>query len=496
MVTTPTGMPAVDGVVADDTPRDLGASIHEGEPAEQAGIAGDPIDELVERVRPMAAQAVDALQVAASLEADGITDSMARARYGYDDVFTLAEEVRRRAGPAGSTAVPASKMGRRWGPALRDITHGLLYLLPAAVFPVVLAVLGRRSLVLGLVLAGGIGWVWAGSATWLAYRLLGRGYPGSAARVLCWSALAGLPVAAAASVAVAAMTDAGYGLIALSVGQMAYQMASALLVFYRCEPWLFAAMVPAVAGGTAYLVGGARLLPLAIGVGVGSVAVAFGIALSKTRGRQEHPEPPLADGLRGELGQFPMVVAYSTLSAVYLLSAQGRHLEDGFDVPIAAVPLIVGMGVVEWRAKRFVEQARVLLKCVRYPRQFVTRIWLLLAGNVAACLGVVALFAVVLLTALHAAHRLTAAGVVMTAASVLLAGAYFLAFLLAGMARYGWLCGSLAGCTAVHVALVSALLPKLSLLAQTTVFLGSVLVLLLLFLTALTGRLGQARYHR
>jgi hypothetical protein len=84
----------------------------------------------------------------------------------------------------------------------------------------------------------------------------------------------------------------------------------------------------------------------------------------------------------------------------------------------------------------------------------------------------------------------------MTAASVLLAGAYFLAFLLAGMARYGWLCGSLAGCTAVHVALVSVLLPKLSLLAETTVFLGSALLLLLLLLTALTGRLGQARYHR
>jgi hypothetical protein len=496
MVPTPTGMRAVARVIADDTPRDSDVSIGGTEPVEQAGIAGDPIDELVEHVRPVAAQAVDALQIAASLEAEGITDSIARARYGYADVFTLAEEVRHRAGPAGSTAVPASEMGRRWGPALRDITHGLLYLLPAAVFPVALAVLGRRSLVLGLVLAGCVGWVWAGGATWLAYRLLGRGYPGSAARVLRWSAVAGLPVAAAASVVVAMMTNAGYGLTALAVGQMAYQMASALLVFYRCEPWLFAAMVPAVAGGTAYLVGGARLLPVAIGVGVGSVAVAFGIALSKTRGRQEHPEPPLADGLRGELGQFPLVLAYSALSAVYLLSAQGRHLEDGFDVPIAAVPLIVGMGVVEWRAKRFGEQARILLKRVRYPREFVTRVWLLLAGNVAVCLGVVALFGAALLTALHAAHRLTSAGAVMTAASVLLAGAYFLGFLLAGMARYGWLCGSLAGCIALHVALVSALLPQLSRLMETTVFLGSALLLLLLFLTALTGRVGQARYHR
>jgi hypothetical protein len=462
----------------------------------QAGVVGDPVDELVERVRPVVVHAVDALQVAASLEADGITDSMARARYGYADVFALADEVRRRVGPAGSMGVSAPGMARRLGPELRDITHGLLYLLPAAVFPAALAVLGRRSLVLGLVLAGGVGWVWAGGAAWLGYCLLGRGYPGSAARVLRWSAVAGLPVAAAASAAVVATTHASYDLTALAVAVMTYQMASTLLVFYRSEIWLFAAMVPAVAAGIGYLAGGARLLSLAVGVGLGSVALSFGIALTKTRGRYQHPEPRLRDGLHGELGKLPLVVAYAALSAAYLLHAQARHMLDGFDVPIAGIPLIVGMGVVEWRAKRFGEQARALLTRVRYPREFVTRIWVLLAANVAICLGTVALLGTALLIGLYAAHRLSSAGVAMTAASVLLAGAYFLAFLLAGMGRYGWLCGSLAACIAIHVAVVSALQPELSRLADTTVFLGSSLLLLVLFLTALTGRLGQARFHR
>jgi hypothetical protein len=462
----------------------------------QAGVAGDPVDELVERVRPVVTHAVDALQVAASLEADGITDSMARARYGYADVFALADEVRRRVGPAGSTGASAPGMARRLGPELRDVTHGLLYLLPAAVFPAALAVLGRRSLVLGLVLAGGVGWVWAGGATWLGYCLLGRGFPGSAARVLRWSALAGLPVAAAASLTVVATTHAGYDLTALAVAVMTYQMASTLLMFYRCEIWLFAAMAPAVAAGIGYLADGARLLSLAVGVGLGSVALSFGIALGKTRGRYQHPEPRLRDGLRGELGKLPLVVAYGALSAAYLLHAQARHMLDGFDVPVAGVPLIVGMGVVEWRAKRFGEQARALLTRVRYPREFVARIWVLLAANVAVCIGTVALLGTTLLVGLHAAHRLSSAGVAMTAASVLLAGAYFLAFLLAGMGRYGWLCGSLAACIAIHVAALSALQPELSRLADTTVFLGSSLLLLLLFLTALTGRIGQARFHR
>jgi hypothetical protein len=204
----------------------------------------------------------------------------------------------------------------------------------------------------------------------------------------------------------------------------------------------------------------------------------------------------LRDGLHGELGKLPLVVAYAALSAAYLLHAQARHMLDGFDVPIAGVPLIMGMGVVEWRAKRFGEQARALLTRVRYPRQFVTRIWMLLAANIAVCLGAVTLLGATLLIGLSATHRLSSAGVAMTAASVLLAGAYFLAFLLAGMARYGWLCGSLAVCLAIHVAVVSALQPELSRLGDTTVFLGSTLLLFLLFLAALKGRLGQARSHR
>ena len=44
-------------------------------------------------------RAVDALQVAAVLEADGHTDRAAQVEYGYSDLFALASEVFRRLGP-------------------------------------------------------------------------------------------------------------------------------------------------------------------------------------------------------------------------------------------------------------------------------------------------------------------------------------------------------------------------------------------------------------
>jgi hypothetical protein len=464
----------------------------------------DPVDELVGRVRAIAAQTVDALQVAASLESDGVTDAIARDRYGHADVFALAEDVRRRVGQPTTAAVRAEGPPRMRAAARRDIAHGVLYLLPAAVFPAALAVLGRRSLVLAIVLAGALGWVWAGGSSWLAYRLLGSGAPGAAARVLRWSAIAGVPAAAAAGVLVVATTHAGYALAVMATAQMAYQMASTLLVFYQREAWLFAAMTPAALAGVCYLAAGGWLLPLAIAAGGGAVAVAFGLGLRQTTGpsepdKQSEPakqdEPPLRAGLRRELPGLPAVLAYSALSAAYFLHAQAPYMLGSADIPLAAVPLFVGMGVVEWRARRFAEQGRALLARVRFPREFVARVWLLLAREASVCMGAVALLAAAWLPVLAAAGLLTPAGAVMTAANIVLAGAYFVGFLLAGMARYGWLCGSLAGCLALHVVLVSAA-PGVSALADITVFTGSALLLLLLFSTAMVGRVDQARFHR
>src|SRR4051812_21129649 len=472
-------------------------------------VARDPLDELVDRVRPVVAAAVDAMQVAAVLEADGVTDRAAQVRYGYSDVFALATEVHRRAG-RGSAAATVRRVSRRWAAELRDIGHGVLYLLPAPGFPAVLAVLGDRPLILGLIIAGGLGWVWAGGANWLAYRLLGREHPGGAGRALRWATLSGPPVTAAVSAGLVAATGTGYGLVALAAGQMAYQLASSVLVFYRREGWLFAAMLPAAAGVWYWLADAAvpgsvfgfaadevpvgQLRLLAIGVCAASVAVLYGLALWQTTGRSGvAAEPTLRDGLRGELGTFPLVLLYTALSAGYLLHAQARYVQTRVDIAVAIVPLMLGMGVVEWRAQRFVDQARLLLRRVRYPREFAPRIRLLLVAGFLTCVAATGLLAAGLLVLLRDTGVLSPAGVLMAATSVLLGGAYFLGFLLANMDRYRWLCGALGLCLALHVA---ARFFAVTPLADTLALLASAVLLVLLHLYALSGRLGEVRYHR
>jgi hypothetical protein len=468
-------------------------------------ISTDPLDELVDRVRPELGNAVDALQVAAVLESDGISDRGARVEYGYLDVFELAREVYRRLGPAlpATPGIASPRSRRDWRDGLRQVSHGPLYVLPSAVFPAVMAVVGRRSLVLALVFASGLGWVYAGVTAHAAYRLLGFGRPGAAARVLRTSTLSAPVAGVALGAAVVWLAGGGLALVVMVVCQLAYQLASTVLVFYREEGRQAIVMVPAFLAGTAYLLwGGNDLRAGSVAVAVASVTAAFAVAVWATRGRAADGEPPSGALLRAETPMLAGVAAYALCSAVLLLHAEAPYLQGRLDIAVAVAPLILAMGFVEWRADRFRERAIDLTRQALSPREFVRRVWLLLGREMVACLLLPTALAALMLAGLWQAGLLSAAGVVMTAAHVALAGAYYLAFLLAGQNRFGWLCASLLAAIAVHVGIgavlgVAPLLGQTAApLADTTLYLGSVLLLQPLFLLGLAPLIGQVRRYR
>ncbi|MDX6763439.1 hypothetical protein SIN09_29560, partial [Streptomyces sp. F8] len=79
--------------------------------------AGDPVKALLHRHRTLCERAVDPLEIAAGLEAHGITDRTA-ARFRHRDVFSLAEELYARSprteAPAAAPApVPAGPSAHR-----------------------------------------------------------------------------------------------------------------------------------------------------------------------------------------------------------------------------------------------------------------------------------------------------------------------------------------------------------------------------------------------
>lgn len=486
--------------------------------------SGDPLDDLLDRVRPQLRGAVDALQVAAALEADGVTDRVARVQYGYRDVFELASEVFRfrsapRWGTDGGPLVTGPSVGRREphgagtdrstraGGGRRDMAHGALYLLPSAVFPAVLAIVDPRASVLAVALSGGLGWFWAGIASWVGYQLAGVGERAAAGRALCWASGLGVLLAAGLGTGIALATSTGPAPVALAAGVMAYQMASTLLMFYRHEYWLAVVMAPAVLAGTGYVVLGRHLLPWALACGATGVVAALAAALltayRATRGPgtaspvrwRRGGLAPVRSLLRTRARTATLVCAYGGLSAALLLHAQVPYLSRHLNILLTMAPLIVSMGFVEWRARRFGEQARQLLVYCQRPAQFVTRMWLLLAANVLACCAVVAVLGTALLLVLHRVGMFVPPCVPMTVAYTVLAGAYLLTFQLAEYGRYGRMCLALAAAVAVHIGLSTGW-PDPDPQHDATLFAGSVVLLHLLLLAAVAPAVGQVWRHR
>ncbi|UQA93237.1 hypothetical protein [Streptomyces halobius] len=91
--------------------------------------SADPVRALMHRHRKLCERAVDALEIAAGLEAHGVTDRMA-ARFRHRDVFSLAEELYARVPRAESDGAPA----QRPEPGGRSRSmRAALHLLPGAV---------------------------------------------------------------------------------------------------------------------------------------------------------------------------------------------------------------------------------------------------------------------------------------------------------------------------------------------------------------------------
>ncbi|MFI5616410.1 DUF3492 domain-containing protein [Streptomyces sp. NPDC051567] len=246
---------------------------------------GDPVKPLLRRHRARCERAVDPLEIAAALEADGITDRSA-ARFRHRDVFALAEELYART-PHERTEAPVPAPAPPGPRALRSLG---LAVLPGAV------ALGWAAA--GAPLAGAVATlvtvaalVWPGRATgdrfpWLAHLL--------AAAVTGWAVHRyGAALGACLALAVAP----GHLLAAAGTARARRLLATGrtLAEFTgRARPPLLAAVAlfTAAAAGTALVTGAppAAAVPLAVllfltrlllgrGVRHGPVAAALALAL-------------------------------------------------------------------------------------------------------------------------------------------------------------------------------------------------------------------------
>ncbi|MFE5538704.1 hypothetical protein [Streptomyces sp. NPDC056492] len=384
-----------------------------GEPGDP-GPAGDPMEQLAERLDGLIAAAVHPDEIAAVLESDGMTDEHIRLAYGRHDSFGLAEELYARVPRAFPEPehVPDPWKVSLTACLLRGVVFalpGLAYVLGAPLLEGPKDRLGLPAGTLTLLAGALIGWVWDQTLSHRAYTWLGLGDRAAAGRTL----LVGAPVGALLGIAAALTVPGGPPFsYAFAAGQALYVGAATVLLVLGRERVLLAALGPMAAGSVLALFTEVPV-PVRVGLLVASLLAACALAVR---------ELPVAEGVRAGVrrirgwtghrpGEGPVrwrmlrgaeedhgprgprigdSVPYGMFGLgtglLVLYAALGEVLAGGPAEAVAApsaVALTLSMGPAEWLLHRFRSGSLSGLRAARSTRQF----WLRMLGTLGRCLA-------------------------------------------------------------------------------------------------------------
>ncbi len=432
-----------------------------------------PPRELVDRA---AEDCTDPLEAAVFLESTGITDGVARDRFDAPNVFALASSAfAARSGAAAPGPEPGARRPTESGSvaAARIALRGVLYAIPAVV---ALSLLPAADPTESTLLLGGLALSWAAGygTTYVAWAYLGNLDAPAARRWLRRAILVGTVVAAlGAAVAVygALMLTATLNVTLwtalLLVGQATYLLSASALLMTGHEVLLTVALAPAVTGAVLSMLDGPAV-PTAAGALraatagrellwlAASVLLALLFALVATR-RSARPAQPLPrTAWTGAL----LHAAYGLLVALLVLyPAFNELLNENFEalplsVTLAALPLVLSMGVAEALLVGYVRAVRAILAATgshaefaRDMRRELTRTQLVFTATLAALTAVLAALTTAVLGAVDDLYML------LGLSYLVLGSAIFAAMVLNLMGRIAVVVATLG--TAVAVLLVS-----------------------------------------
>ncbi|MFF9125222.1 hypothetical protein ACF09J_18300 [Streptomyces sp. NPDC014889] len=412
-----------------------------------------PVDEQVDRLAALLADrigpAVHPYEVAALLEAEGLSTDVIRHRYGHPNLFSLASALYERVPRSFPEPAPVPDP---WRPDhVRCLLRGVLFALPGLAYLLAAPLWHAQEHASALVVALMVSWAW-GQAVGHRAQLRMTAARREAGRTL----LVGAPLGAVTATAAAVPFSGGGQVLWVVAAQSAYLGAASVLLVLARERWLLAALTPLVAGAAALpwwepgplLRAGLPLLALlaTLAATAGAVRVLL-VAPAVARG----PRPALTASLPYAL--------FGLAAAVLVLLEGRRH-------PYAVIVLTVSMGPAELLLYRYRGWSLAALRRTATPAAFLLRS----AGVLGLCLSayLLPLLPAALLTGacpaellllaatLWTALLLQAFGVAWPPAVVCLlaagcAGAVILLRLPPGPAVLALCCGAAALCLSGHV---------------------------------------------
>jgi hypothetical protein len=395
--------------------------------------AAGTVAELCAEFSEVCESAVDPLEIASALEFEGLSDQAVQVRYGYRDVFALAQEMYSLVPRHPAEPEPLSDP---WQTSrLRPALHGLLYGLPAICFPAAAGLLGGPGVLITLVVALLAAWGLSQGLAYLGYLRLGTADLAATRRTLRAGLLAGLAVVGLAMTAAAVLAHARPEVLMFGAGEGAYMLGACVLMVLAADRWLLVALAPGVLGSAAFLLlGRPPGLEHAVWAALAAtpaIAVALAVICTRRRGDSTGRAVTPAELLAAVPAVLFGLIAAGLLSFPVAAGVNG-HGGINVGALLAALPLSLSMGAAEWSLLWYRRRMRRLVRTTGELTEFGGRARLMLCSAVLQYLaGAVALTAVAAWIA-AAAHLVQLRGPVLAeiAAYLALGCAMFIGLLL------------------------------------------------------------------
>jgi hypothetical protein len=317
-------------------------------------------------------RAVDAAEIAASLESAGLNDRMVREDFRVGNVFELSRQLYDLVPRRANVLTPASDPW--YFPKRRHLGRGVLYALPMLPYAAVLRLLHVSTAVIVTLLVGNVvAMALTQAVSHLAHSLKGHGAPGSAARLLRPVLMFAIAAATAAG-AVASFTHAlPRGATAVAAGQLVYVVAATVLLIFDRDRLLLWSLLPIAVGSALAVVVppervSADLLALFGGV-LGGAIVAITTMAWTTTGAviRQLPNERRVTASAADIRSASLHGLYGALTAGLLMFAildimtsGGHHTVSSF-VGIGMLPLAASLGFAEMQLYAFRSDCTTLL---------------------------------------------------------------------------------------------------------------------------------------
>ena len=368
------------------------------------------------------ASAVDQFEVAARLETFGLSARVVRTSFGFSDVFAAAAVVFESI--PYMDVRPEKKPGPKMGNA-QDLLRGALYAVPAIFVSVVILSFHLSAFWWLLPVGLTVAWGTTQAFTVLSWSLRDRKDHRSdavlAASSIVFTAVASLVV----SLVVRALLGGSATSVELAVALSVYIAASSILIFHAAERLLLLCLAPGFIGSVLSLdtISDKDATWWILASGVLVVSFALGPVVSKSWQR-----PTFSSSTKRQAGKFLLYGLGCGLLTSAVIGFATHNTRSSGSVAIAAGPLLVTLGLMEWQLRSLRSRTALALRETTDLRSFSQKARSAMVRSMTTYIGVLMITSVIATTIALVRHETMAPLLILTVDAIGIC--FFLALIL------------------------------------------------------------------